>query len=175
MAIFAAVVSYDHIYTLGRAHGQAGAAGALLPLSVDGLILAASLMMLHEANAGRTVPPLARAMMALGVGATVAANVAYGITFGLVGAVISAWPSIAFIGSAEMLMIMISRARGPVVQTPEPPAQEVPANVEAAALQAYTASRAAGAPLSQRAIAEDFGISRRTVARLVSGLNGSSS
>ncbi len=43
VAAFAAVVSYSHIYGLGRAHGQDGTAARLLPLSVDGLILAASL------------------------------------------------------------------------------------------------------------------------------------
>jgi Protein of unknown function (DUF2637) len=42
VAAFAAVVSYSHIYDLCRAHGQAGVAARLLPLSVDGLILAAS-------------------------------------------------------------------------------------------------------------------------------------
>ena len=39
VAAFAAVVSYSHIYDLGRAHGQNGTAARLLPLSVDGLIL----------------------------------------------------------------------------------------------------------------------------------------
>ena len=40
VAAFAAVVSYSHIYGLGRVHGQDGTAARLLPLSVDGLILA---------------------------------------------------------------------------------------------------------------------------------------
>ena len=43
VAAFAAVVPYSHIYGLGRVHGQDGTAARLLPLSVDGLILAASL------------------------------------------------------------------------------------------------------------------------------------
>jgi Protein of unknown function (DUF2637) len=34
VAGFAAVVSYSHIYDLGRAHGQTGLAARLLPLSV---------------------------------------------------------------------------------------------------------------------------------------------
>ena len=34
VAAFAAVVSYSHIYGLGRAHGQDGTAARLLPLSV---------------------------------------------------------------------------------------------------------------------------------------------
>ena len=76
VAAFAAVVSYSHIYDLGRTHGQAGVAALLLPLSVDGLILAASLVVLMEARAGRTAAPvLARVMLGLGVAATIAVNV----------------------------------------------------------------------------------------------------
>jgi hypothetical protein len=110
VAGFAAVVSYSHIYDLGREHGQAGTAARLLPLSVDGLILAASLVLLHEARNGRSAPALARWMLGLGVSATVAANVAYGLRFGPLGAVISAWPAVAFIGSAEMAIGMVRKS-----------------------------------------------------------------
>jgi hypothetical protein len=68
---------------------------------VDGLILAASLVLLHEARNGRDAPRLARVMLWLGISATVGANIAYGAGFGLLGAVISAWPAVAFIGSVE--------------------------------------------------------------------------
>src|SRR5258707_7108875 len=61
VAGFAAVVSYSHIYDLARAHGQTGTAARLLPLSVDGLILAASLVLLHEARNRRPAPALAGA------------------------------------------------------------------------------------------------------------------
>jgi hypothetical protein len=101
LAAFAAIVSYPHIYDLGRAHGQAGTAARLLPLSVDGLIVAASLVMLLEARAGRAAPPLARVMLGLGVAATIAANIAFGAAYGLTGAAISAWPAVAFIGAAD--------------------------------------------------------------------------
>ena len=67
VAAFAAVVSYSHIYGLGRAHGQDGTAARLLPLSVDGLILAASLVLLHEARNDRDAPRLARFMLWLGI------------------------------------------------------------------------------------------------------------
>src|SRR6185437_14506123 len=92
VAAFAAIVSYSHIFELGRAHGQDGTAARLLPLSVDGLIAAASLVMLHAARRKLGVPQLARWMLALGVGATVAANVEYGMPFGWLAAVVSAWP-----------------------------------------------------------------------------------
>jgi hypothetical protein len=67
LAAFATVASYSHIYDLGRAHGQAGTAARLLPLSVDGLIVAASLVLPHELRLGRRAPVLARLMLALGV------------------------------------------------------------------------------------------------------------
>lgn len=111
VAAFAAVVSYSHIYDLGRAHGQAGVAARLLPLSVDGLIVAASLVMVLEARAGLPAQPLARVMLTLGVAATVAANIDYGSAYGLTGAIISAWPAVAFIGAAELLIGSIRRTR----------------------------------------------------------------
>jgi len=120
VAAFAAVVSYSHIYDLGHAHGQDGAAARLLPLSVDGLILAASLVLLHEARNRRGAPGLARLMLWLGIGATVGANIAYGAGFGLLGAVISAWPAVAFIGAVE---ISCSSSAAPAGQPAPPPDQ----------------------------------------------------
>jgi hypothetical protein len=173
VAGFAAVVSYSHIYGLGRAHGQDGAAARLLPLSVDGLIVAASLVLLHEARNGRAAPGLARVMLWLGIAATVGANVAFGARFGVLGAVISAWPAVAFIGAVEMAMQLVRRARAPWALVPAaapasalavvPP---VPGDVREAVLAAHAASVAAGTPLSQRAMAVRFGISRRKVRQL---------
>jgi Protein of unknown function (DUF2637) len=111
VAAFAAIVSYSHIFDLGRAHGQDGTAARLLPLSVDGLIAAASLVMLHAVRNNLPVPFLSRAMLALGVGATVAANIAYGLPFGAIGALVSAWPAVAFVGSVEMAVRFVRDAR----------------------------------------------------------------
>ncbi len=167
VAFFAAVVSYSHIYGLGRVHGQDGTAARLLPLSVDGLILAASLVLLHEARNGRDAPGLARLMLWLGIGATVGANVAYGAGYGLLGALISAWPAVAFIGAVEMVMELVRRARAP---RKAPGAPAVPGDVGQAVRAAYAASVAAGEPLSQRAMAERFGLSRRRVSQLVTAV-----
>jgi hypothetical protein len=117
VAAFAAVVSYSHIYGLGRAHGQDGTAARLLPLSVDGLILAASLVLLHEARNGRDAPGLARFMLWLGIGATIGANVTYGAGYGLLGALISAWPAVAFIGTVEIAPQLVRRSRRPRAAT----------------------------------------------------------
>src|SRR5258708_5799387 len=118
VAGFAAVVSYSHIYDLARAHGQTGTAARLLPLSVDGLILAASLVLLHEARNRRPAPALARCMLGLGVGATITANVVYGLPFGAMGAVISAWPAVAFIGAVEMVVHLVRSARSAPAPAP---------------------------------------------------------
>lgn len=111
VAAFAAIVSYSHIYDLARGHGQAGIDARLLPLSVDGLIASASLVLLYEARQKRSAPGLARWMLALGVAATVAANIAYGLPFGPLGSIVSAWPAVAFIGSVEMATAMVRRCR----------------------------------------------------------------
>jgi hypothetical protein len=118
VAGFAAIVSYSHIYDLAHAHGQAGTAARLLPLSVDGLIVAASLVMLHEARNQRHAPALARVMIGVGVAATIAANLAYGAAYGPVGAVISAWSAVAFVGAAELLMVIIRRTQPVAARLP---------------------------------------------------------
>jgi hypothetical protein len=58
VAGIAAAVSYTHLHDLAIAHGQSGLAARMLPSSVDGLIVAASLVLMHEARGGRTRPPL---------------------------------------------------------------------------------------------------------------------
>jgi hypothetical protein len=166
-------VSYSHIYGLGRAHGQDGAAARLLPLSVDGLILAASLVLLHEARNGRGAPRLARLMLWLGIGATIGANIAFGAEYGLLGALISAWPAVAFIGSVEIAMQQVRRSRVSCVAAIGPAVPQVAGDVEQAVRAAYAASVAAGAPMSQRAMAERFGLSRRRVSQLVAQVTGS--
>jgi hypothetical protein len=132
VAAFAAVVSYSHIYGLGRAHGQDGTAARLLPQSVDGLILAASLVLLHEARNDRDVPRPARLILWLGISATIGANIACGAGYGLLGALISAWPAVAFIGSVEIAVQHMRRARAPRVATFVPAGPEVPGDVEQA-------------------------------------------
>lgn len=163
VAGFAAAVSYQHIYDLGHAHGQHGSAAVLLPLSVDGLILASSLAMLHESRAGRSVPGLARAGLWLGIAATIAANVGYGTAYGLVGALISAWPAAAFILAAETVLTIVHRSRGSQASQSGPP---VPSDAQSAALAAYTASVAGGNPLSGRQLESRFGLTRAQAARV---------
>lgn len=110
VAVIAAMVSFSHIDALALAHGYTTDTARLLPLSVDGLIVASSLTLMTEARAQRGAPGLARFGLILGIAGTLAANVAYGIRFGPVGAVVNAWPAAAFITATEILVGQMRRA-----------------------------------------------------------------
>lgn len=112
VAVIAAAVSFSHIEALALAHGYTPGTARLLPLSVDGLIVASSLTLLTEARAQRDAPGLARFGLVLGIAVTLAANVAYGVHFGPVGAVVNAWPAAAFITATEILAGQMRRAGG---------------------------------------------------------------
>jgi Protein of unknown function (DUF2637) len=126
VAAIAAVVSYSHIYDLGRTHGQSGVAARLLPLSVDGLILAASLTLLLAARNSQRAPALPRFALWLGIGGTVAANLAYGLPYGPVGAVLSAWPGAAFVLGIEILLGSLRRSQAVPETAPVAAADAVP-------------------------------------------------
>ena len=111
VAAVAAVASYEHAYALVRAHGEAGWTGWLVPLTVDGLIYASSMVMLDSARRKVPVPPQARWLLGLGIAATLAANVAHGLGHGPSGAVVAAWP--ALVGSYELLMVIIRSGQVP--------------------------------------------------------------
>jgi hypothetical protein len=116
VAVVAAVVSYEHAYALVHAHGETGWTAHLIPLTVDGVIWASSMVMLDSARRGVRVPSLARWLLGLGVAATLAANVEHGLGHGLIGSAVAAWPAMALVGSYELLMVIIRGAQS------EPPA-----------------------------------------------------
>jgi len=110
VAAIAATVSYMHIKLLAVQLGQPELAAWLLPLSVDGTVLAASAALLHAAREGVPVPRMARPILGLGVAATLAANADFGSSHGVAGIVLSAWPAVAFIGSAEVAFGMVRKS-----------------------------------------------------------------
>jgi hypothetical protein len=134
-------------------------------------------------DAGRRrqrVPPLAKWSLGVGIVATVGANVAHGLDHGPVGALVSAWPALALVGSFELLMTLTRNAASSA-QTPERADQhpaastspdraraEVEQQAEKAVLADYLASLdGPGKPLSQRALAERHGIDRRKVKQII--------
>jgi len=118
VAVVAAVVSYEHAYALVYAHGETGWTARLIPLTVDGLIWASSMVMLDSARRGMRVPSLARWLLGLGIAATLAANVAHGLGHGPVGAAVAAWPAVALVGSYELLMMIIRGAQSEPAENP---------------------------------------------------------
>jgi hypothetical protein len=113
VAAVAAVASYEHAYDLVRAHAEAGWTALLVPLTVDGLIYASSMVMLDCARQKVPVPALARWLLGLAITATLAANFAHGLGHGLMGAAVAAWPAVALVGSYELLMMIIRSAQLP--------------------------------------------------------------
>jgi Protein of unknown function (DUF2637) len=65
VAAVAAVASYEHPYDLVRAHGESGWTARLIPLTVDGLVYASSMVMLDFARRETPVPALARWLLGL--------------------------------------------------------------------------------------------------------------
>jgi hypothetical protein len=61
VAVVAAVVSYEHAYALVHAHGETGWTAHLIPLTVDGLIWASSMVMLDSVRRGVPVDNGSRA------------------------------------------------------------------------------------------------------------------
>lgn len=79
---------------------------ALLPLSVDGMIIAASLTLLADSRHGRRSGALPWTLLVIASGASLAANVASAPPT-VVSRVIAAWPPFALISAYEMLMRQI--------------------------------------------------------------------
>lgn len=107
VAAVAGWVSYEHALAVVRAHGESGAVAQVYPVTVDGLIYSASMVLLDAARRRASAPVLARWLLAAGISATLAANVAAGLHYGPVGAVVAAWPALALVGSYELLMLII--------------------------------------------------------------------
>ena len=102
VAGIAAYVSYWHAYAVVRAHGETGITARLEPTTIDGLVYASSMVVLYAARHRVPVPSLARWLLALGIAATLTANMAQGWSHGLVGAVVAAWPAVSLVGSYEL-------------------------------------------------------------------------
>jgi hypothetical protein len=178
VALVAAVISYRHAYELVHAHGESGTTARLMPFTVDGLIWAASMVILDASRRNEGVPVLAKWSLGVGIVATIGANVAHGLSHGAIGALISAWPALALVGSYELLMLLTRNATSPQPADPfdqfrPGPSRDVctePAQTpEQAVLADYIASlNGPGRPLSQRFLAEKHRIDRRKVKQIIS-------
>jgi hypothetical protein len=65
-----------HAYELVTTHAETGLTARLLPFTIDGLILAASMPILDASRRHQRVLPLARWCLGSGIAATIGANLA---------------------------------------------------------------------------------------------------
>ena len=154
VAGIAAYVSYWHAYAVVRAHGEAGITARLEPATIDGLVYASSMVVLYAARHRVPVPRLARWLLALGIAASLTANMAHGWSHGPVGAVVAAWPAVSLVGSYELLVWLICTS-GPAGHGPSAGHLRQGAPCRAAA-RPHPASAADGdrAGASERGIAD---------------------
>ena len=125
--------------------------------------------MLDANRRHQPVPALAKWSLGVGIVATVGANLAHGLGHGVVGALVSAWPAVALVGSYELLMALIRADHRPAVDAGFRPLAdlEAPADtVEVPSLEQVVQARHKAGE-SQRAISRDLNIDRRKVKRIV--------
>lgn len=124
VAGIAAWSSYHHMVSVALSVGERPDVAYVLPLSVDGMLVVASVAMVDDRRSGRKVRWSARLAFVAGVTASVGANVAAAQP--TVGArIVAAWPAVALLLTVELL----SRT-GRLLRQPAPePVQEAVAPV----------------------------------------------
>jgi hypothetical protein len=108
VALVAAVVSYEHLRHVATVAGE-GWRAWLLPLSADGLLVAASMVMLTRRRQGRPAGALAWGSLLLGIAASVAANVASAEAT-VVARLVAAWSPVALLLAVELLLQLLHPA-----------------------------------------------------------------
>ncbi len=111
VAAVAAAVSFAHMWTVADRAGEDWRAW-VLPLSVDGLVVAASMSLLTSRRAGHPGGRLAWVALMGGVAASLAANVAAAEPT-VTARVVAAWPALAFALAFELLL---QQRREPVAE-----------------------------------------------------------
>src|SRR6516225_1074730 len=163
LALIAGIVSYLHMHMFVALHGQPGWVAVLTPLSVDGMIVAASTPLLSDSRSGSRGGVLPWALLVVGSVASLAANVAVAEPT-VTGRVIAAWPSFALIAAYELLMRQVRHgaAHGVAFTSgrprPQSPSHEAPASAQSS--NRNHPSRAS----RQRKSAAAFGSAAGTVA-----------
>jgi hypothetical protein len=109
VAGIAATSSYAHMVHVALRYGERPEVARVLPISVDGMMIVATAVMLEDQRAGRRARWSARVAFVLGVGASIAANIA--AAHPTAGArVVAAWPALALLLVVEMLARPTRRA-----------------------------------------------------------------
>ncbi|HEX6967912.1 MAG TPA: DUF2637 domain-containing protein [Micromonosporaceae bacterium] len=102
VAVIAAWSSWSHMVHVALRYGERPEVAYALPLSVDGLLVVASAAMVDDKRAGRIPRTSAKVAFAVGVVASLAANVAAAEPS--IGArIVAGWPALALLLTVELL------------------------------------------------------------------------
>ena len=108
VAATAAVISYGHVHHVAQTVGESRLTAWLLPLSIDGAVIAATAVILASSRTKRSAPATAWIMLTLGLAASLTANIASAEPTWTARAV-AAWPPIALALGIEVLATMARR------------------------------------------------------------------
>jgi len=112
LAGIAGAISYSHMRELAQVHGQSGWHAHAFPLSVDGIEIVASLVLLADRRAGRQSGWLPWVAFVIGTAGSLAANVATAGP-GTISRLIAGWPALALLIAVKLLSGMLGRGAGP--------------------------------------------------------------
>ena len=169
--------SYQHQYELDIFYRQTHWVAALLPLTVDGLIVAAGLTIWTAARYGYGRPLGAYLALFAGVGATVVTNLAADQRYHWpwVGPGISVWPAAAFVAAYEMAVWLV-RKRQDATRRATPAATPSDSGATLATGGAKVRAILSASPdiasVDVADVAGRAGVSERTVQRVKRELNG---
>jgi hypothetical protein len=114
VALIAGFSSYMHMVHVALACAERREVAYALPVSVDGMLVVATVVMVDDKRHTHRVRPVARLAVSVGVAASVAANIA--AAHPTIGArIVAAWPAVALLLVVEML------ARPPAATAGFPP------------------------------------------------------
>lgn len=122
LAGLAGAISYSHMRLLAQEHGQAGWHAHVFPLSVDGLELVASLVLLADRRRGRRSGWLPWTALVTGTAGSLAANIATAAP-DLISRTIAGWPALALLIAVKLLSGILTSHDHPAslpAQVPEP-------------------------------------------------------
>ncbi|GAA0462789.1 hypothetical protein Aca07nite_76530 [Actinoplanes capillaceus] len=102
LAGISGAISYSHMKHLAQLHGETGWRAHMFPLSVDGIEIVASLVLLADKRAGRRSGWLPWTALVAGTAASLAANIAVGGS-DWIGRAVSGWPALAMLVAVKLL------------------------------------------------------------------------
>jgi hypothetical protein len=148
VASLAAWSSWSHMVHVALRFGERPEVAYVLPLSVDGMLIVASTVMVDDRRTGGRVRWSARIAFVAGVAASVAANIAAAEpTDG--ARIVAAWPAVALLLVVEMLA---RTRRSEAVQPPPAPPADISPSLEAP--RQDRAAKPSGLPVRRRSAAD---------------------